>query len=62
MGSNWNMILTALYDDRSVRAHVYRTRELLSLSSLHASLSTFLALQHEKAQNKANPEGWEYLT
>ncbi|KAL5549761.1 hypothetical protein UlMin_004992 [Ulmus minor] len=49
-------MVPALYDDRSVRAHVYRTRELLSLSSLHASLSTFLALQHEKAQNKANPE------
>ncbi|KZV47233.1 clustered mitochondria protein [Dorcoceras hygrometricum] len=37
----------ALYDDRSIRAHVHRTRELISLSTLHSSLSTTLALQHE---------------
>ncbi|PNX94455.1 protein KIAA0670, partial [Trifolium pratense] len=43
----------AFYDDRSIRAHVHRTRELLSLSNLHASLSTSLALQNEIAQNKA---------
>ncbi|KAF4386076.1 hypothetical protein F8388_016328, partial [Cannabis sativa] len=48
-------MVPALYDDRSVRAHVYRTRELLSLSSLHASLSTSLALQHETTQNKTSP-------
>ncbi|XP_062093707.1 clustered mitochondria protein [Humulus lupulus] len=48
-------MVPALYDDRSVRAHVYRTRELLSLSSLHASLSTSLALQHEMTQNKTSP-------
>lgn len=48
-------MIPALYDDRSVRAHVYRTRELLSLSSLHASLSTSLALQHEVTQNKTTP-------
>ncbi|EXB93784.1 Protein KIAA0664-like protein [Morus notabilis] len=47
-------MVPALYDDRSVRAHVYRTRELLSLSSLHASLSTSLALQHEVTQNKTS--------
>lgn len=40
-------MVAASYDDRSIRAHVYRTRELLSLSTLHASLSTSLALQHE---------------
>ncbi|KAL0397533.1 UNVERIFIED_CONTAM: Clustered mitochondria protein [Sesamum calycinum] len=40
-------MIAALYDDRSIRAHVHRTRELLSLSTLHSSLSTMLALQHE---------------
>lgn len=44
-------MVAALYDDRSVRAHVHRTRELLSLSTLHSSLSTMLALQHETGQN-----------
>lgn len=42
-------MIAALYDDRSIRAHVHRTRELLSLSTLHSSLSTSLALQHENA-------------
>ncbi|KAL8500745.1 hypothetical protein ACS0TY_020362 [Phlomoides rotata] len=41
----------ALYDDRSIRAHVHRTRDLLSLSTLHSSLSTILALQHETGKN-----------
>ncbi|XP_048329363.2 clustered mitochondria protein isoform X1 [Ziziphus jujuba] len=50
-------MVPALYDDRSIRAHVYRTRELLSLSTLHASVSTSLALQHEMAQNKATSPG-----
>ncbi|KAJ8624144.1 hypothetical protein MRB53_032674 [Persea americana] len=40
-------MVAALYDDRSIRSHVRRARELLSLSTLHASLSTSLALQHE---------------
>ncbi|KAK9058159.1 hypothetical protein SSX86_022999 [Deinandra increscens subsp. villosa] len=44
-------MIAALYDDRSIRAHVHRTRELLSLSTLHSSLSTSLALQHEMGQN-----------
>ncbi|KAM7512311.1 hypothetical protein LguiB_011186 [Lonicera macranthoides] len=44
-------MVAALYDDRSIRAHVHRSRELLSLSTLHSSLSTSLALQHEAAQN-----------
>ncbi|KAK1426603.1 hypothetical protein QVD17_15279 [Tagetes erecta] len=44
-------MIAALYDDRSIRAHIHRTRELLSLSTLHSSLSTSLALQHEMAQN-----------
>ncbi|KAJ6964710.1 clustered mitochondria protein-like [Populus alba x Populus x berolinensis] len=46
-------MVTAPYDDRSIRAHVHRTRELLSLSTLHASLSTSLALEYETTQNKA---------
>lgn len=46
-------MVAALYDDRSIRAHVQRTRDLLSLSTLHASLSTSLALQYENAQSKA---------
>ncbi|XP_009763155.1 clustered mitochondria protein isoform X1 [Nicotiana sylvestris] len=44
-------MVPALYDDRSIRAHVHRTRELLSLSTLHSSLSTSLALQHEMGSN-----------
>ncbi|KAL8062101.1 hypothetical protein ABFX02_02G124300 [Erythranthe guttata] len=44
-------MIAALYDDRSIRAHVHRTRELLSLSTLHSSLSTTLALQHETVKN-----------
>nr|GEU47496.1 clustered mitochondria protein [Tanacetum cinerariifolium] len=47
-------MIAALYDDRSIRAHVHRTRELLSLSTLHSSLSTSLALQHESNQNAAS--------
>ncbi|KAM1139461.1 hypothetical protein ACFX13_040353 [Malus domestica] len=50
-------MVPALYDDRSIRAHVHRTRELLSLSTLHASLSTSLALQYETAQNKVASPG-----
>ncbi|KAI3448924.1 hypothetical protein Pfo_005589 [Paulownia fortunei] len=44
-------MVAALYDDRSIRAHVHRTRELLSLLTLHSSLSTTLALQHEIGRN-----------
>nr|GMD71805.1 clustered mitochondria protein [Ipomoea batatas] len=50
-------MVPALYDDRSIRAHVHRTRELLSLSSLHSSLSTSLALQHESGQPTAAKSG-----
>ncbi|RWR82845.1 clustered mitochondria protein isoform X4 [Cinnamomum micranthum f. kanehirae] len=46
-------MVAALYDDRSIRSHVRGARELLSLSTLHASLSTSLALQHEKTQEMA---------
>ncbi|XP_021280285.1 clustered mitochondria protein [Herrania umbratica] len=50
-------MVAALYDDRSIRAHVHRTRDLLSLSTLNASLSTSLALQYENAQSKAPNSG-----
>ncbi|KAI0488854.1 hypothetical protein KFK09_028693 [Dendrobium nobile] len=43
----------ALYDDRSIRSHVRRSRDLISLSNLHTSLSTSLALQHEPSQPKS---------
>ncbi|XP_044493286.1 clustered mitochondria protein-like isoform X2 [Mangifera indica] len=50
-------MVAALYDDRSIRAHVHRTRDLLSLSTLHASLSTSLALQYDLSQSKASNSG-----
>ncbi|XP_051145536.1 clustered mitochondria protein-like isoform X2 [Andrographis paniculata] len=50
-------MVSAIYDDRSIRAHVHRTRELLSLSTLHSSLSTLLALQHETAKNASSRLG-----
>ncbi|KAL8155095.1 clustered mitochondria protein [Apium graveolens] len=50
-------MVAALYDDRSIRAHVHRTRELLSLSTLHSSLSTSLALQHEAGKNSSASAG-----
>ncbi|CAA0827130.1 Clustered mitochondria protein [Striga hermonthica] len=50
-------MVAALYDDRSIRVHVHRTRELLSSSTMHSSLSTMLALQHETGKNaSANSE------
>lgn len=57
MGYNVKIVFAALYDDRSIRAHVRRTRDMLSLSALHASLSTSLALQNEVAHNKAASSG-----
>lgn len=53
-GSCFLEMVAALYDDRSIRAHVHRTRELLSLLTLHSSLSTMLALQHETGRNAAD--------
>ncbi|KAM7263463.1 hypothetical protein ACFE04_001146 [Oxalis oulophora] len=50
-------MVAALYDDRSIRSHVHRTRDLLSLSNIHASLSTSLARQYEMTQNKAPNSG-----
>ncbi|VVB05448.1 unnamed protein product [Arabis nemorensis] len=50
-------MVAALYDDRSIRAHVHRARDLLSLSTLHSSLSTTLALQYDTALNKVQNPG-----
>ncbi|KAJ7545279.1 hypothetical protein O6H91_09G113600 [Diphasiastrum complanatum] len=46
-------MVTALYDDRSVRAHVRRTRDLISASNTYSSLSTSLAIEHEAKQSLA---------
>ncbi|KAG6557739.1 hypothetical protein Mapa_000505 [Marchantia paleacea] len=43
-------MVNALYDDRSVRSHVRRTRELISTDNLHSSLSTALATEYEEKQ------------
>jgi hypothetical protein len=51
-GAENNVSFSATYDERSIRSHLRRVRELLSLSSLHVSLSTSLALQQESAQAK----------
>ncbi|KAM7266178.1 hypothetical protein ACFE04_004075 [Oxalis oulophora] len=48
-------MVDAPYDDVSIRAHVHRTRDLLSLSNLHTSLSTVLALKYETAQKNNAP-------
>ncbi|KAK4488643.1 hypothetical protein RD792_004412 [Penstemon davidsonii] len=56
-GSCFLEMVAALYDERSIRAQVHRTRELLSLSTLHSSLSTTLALQHEVMQNASANSG-----
>ncbi|TKY68175.1 Clustered mitochondria protein [Spatholobus suberectus] len=50
-------MVPALYDDRSMRVHVWHTKELLSLSNLNALLSTSLAARSEKEQNKAPNSG-----
>ncbi|KAK4797948.1 hypothetical protein SAY86_030274 [Trapa natans] len=47
-------MVPVLYDERSIRVHVRRTRDLLSLLTHHASLSTSLALQHEIVQKKGS--------
>lgn len=45
-------MVNAVYDDRSVRTHVRRTRELLSTTSVHSSFSTALAMEND-SKNKA---------
>ncbi|KAE8768224.1 clustered mitochondria protein [Hordeum vulgare] len=55
-------MVAATYDERSIRSHLRRIRELLSLSSLHVSLSTSLALQQEPAEAKnSGPDNMEHL-
>ncbi|KAK4481775.1 hypothetical protein RD792_012686 [Penstemon davidsonii] len=46
-GSCFLEMIAELYDDLSIRAHVDHAKELLSHSTLHPSMSTILALQHE---------------
>ncbi|KAJ3694660.1 hypothetical protein LUZ60_000037 [Juncus effusus] len=50
-------MVPALYDERSIRSHVRRSRELLSLSNLHVSLSSTLAMQHETNKQKPSEAG-----
>ncbi|AQK74255.1 Clustered mitochondria protein [Zea mays] len=50
-------MVAAIYDERSIRSHLRRVRELLSLSTLHVSLSTSLTLQQESAQGKSADSG-----
>ncbi|KAL3622462.1 hypothetical protein CASFOL_033873 [Castilleja foliolosa] len=56
-GSSVLEMVSSLYDDRSIRAHVYRTRELLSPATSHSSLSTVLALQHETGKKSSANSG-----
>ncbi|GBG58709.1 hypothetical protein CBR_g110 [Chara braunii] len=51
-------MVDAFYDDRTVRNHVRRTRDLISTSNIHMSLSTKLAMEFEKslANGKSAPE------
>ena len=49
----------ALYDDRSVRSHVRRIRDLVSTPSLHSSLSTTFAMEYEA--NQHTPGGMLYI-
>lgn len=49
-------MVTALYDDRSVRSHVRRIRDLVSTPSLHSSLSTTFAMEYEVNQHTPGGE------
>ncbi|CAK9881826.1 unnamed protein product [Sphagnum jensenii] len=46
-------MVNAMYDDRSVRSHVRRARDLISTASIHSSLSTALASEYEAKQADA---------
>ncbi|KAL1300799.1 clustered mitochondria protein isoform X1 [Arachis hypogaea] len=46
-------VVPAMYDDRSIRAHVHRTRDVFSLSNVRASFSSVIAKQNETLQNRA---------
>ncbi|KAG0576037.1 hypothetical protein KC19_5G050100 [Ceratodon purpureus] len=43
-------MINAMYDDRMVRSHVRRTRDLISSALIHSSLSTALAVEYETNQ------------
>eukprot|EP00252_Welwitschia_mirabilis_P007752 TRINITY_DN19429_c0_g1_i1.p1 TRINITY_DN19429_c0_g1~~TRINITY_DN19429_c0_g1_i1.p1 ORF type:complete len:1424 (-),score=348.01 TRINITY_DN19429_c0_g1_i1:430-4701(-) len=47
---------TALYDDRSVRTHVRRVRDLIATTNFHMSLSTKLAMEYEANHNARGGE------
>lgn len=53
IGNDWRYWWSraAVYDDRSVRSHVRRTRDLLSMENMHASLSTTFATEYEAKQD-----------
>ncbi|MED6171806.1 hypothetical protein PIB30_044224 [Stylosanthes scabra] len=46
-------VIPAMYDDRAIRAHVHRTRDVLSLSNIHTSFSSLIARQNEATLIKA---------
>ncbi|KAH9555476.1 hypothetical protein CY35_08G115300 [Sphagnum magellanicum] len=52
-------MVNAMYDDRSVRSHVRRARDLISTASIHSSLSTALASEYETKQADATGNGDE---
>jgi protein TIF31 len=43
--------VAAFYDDRSIRNHLRRTRDLLSSTNIHSSLSTTLAMENDSKKN-----------
>ncbi|KAF9604965.1 hypothetical protein IFM89_011658 [Coptis chinensis] len=54
--------MAALYDDRSIRAHIHHARDLFSLSVVHSSLSTSLALQlYDTSRNTTADSGFTWL-
>jgi hypothetical protein len=56
LGLTLSWYCAAMYDDRSVRSHVRRARDLISTASIHSSLSTALASEYETKQADATGE------
>jgi hypothetical protein len=56
LGLTLSWYCAAMYDDRSVRSHVRRARDLISTASIHSSLSTALASEYEAKQADATGE------
>jgi hypothetical protein len=56
LGLTLSWYCAAMYDDRSVRSHVRRARDLISTASVHSSLSTALASEYEAKQADATGE------